>query len=266
MTDPTALVVSNLRITYGGNVAVDDVSLEAPLGRITGLIGPNGAGKTTTFNACNGLLRPAGGRVSLFGADVTRRSAAHRARMGLGRTFQQVQVCPSMTVHENVALGAEVRLIGRNPMRQLTSSTAQRRLVATRTAEALEQCGIAHLGETQAAVLSTGQRRLLELARVLAGEYRFLLLDEPSSGLDEAETAAFGRILRSVVSDRGIGILIVEHDMPLVMSLCDHIYVLDFGHLIFEGSPAQVQASSTVRRAYLGEDAGDLPAVTEGVA
>ena len=122
-----------------------------------------------------------------------------------------------------------------------------------RTEEALAACGISGLADTRAALLSTGQRRLLELARVLAGEFRLLLLDEPSSGLDESETERFGQILRQAVEERGVGILIVEHDMPLVMSICDHIHVLDFGQMIFAGTPAETQASEIVRRAYLGE-------------
>ncbi|GAA0616521.1 hypothetical protein GCM10009547_18240 [Sporichthya brevicatena] len=249
----SGLEVERLRIAYGGNVAVADATFSAPLGRVTGLIGPNGAGKTTTFNAVNGLLRPVSGTVHLFGRDVTRESAAARARAGLGRTFQQVQVCANLTVRENVALGAEVRLIGRNPVRQFLAGAGQQREVRRRTEEALAACGISGLADTRAALLSTGQRRLLELARVLAGEFRLLLLDEPSSGLDESETERFGQILRQAVEERGVGILIVEHDMPLVMSICDHIHVLDFGQMIFAGTPAETQASEIVRRAYLGE-------------
>ncbi len=249
----SGLEVERLRIAYGGNVAVADATFGAPLGRVTGLIGPNGAGKTTTFNAVNGLLRPVSGTVQLFGRDVTRESAAARARAGLGRTFQQVQVCANLTVRENVALGAEVRLIGRNPVRQFLAGAGQQREVRRRTEEALAACGISGLADTRAALLSTGQRRLLELARVLAGEFRLLLLDEPSSGLDESETERFGQILRQAVDERGIGILIVEHDMPLVMSICDHIHVLDFGQMIFAGTPTETQASEVVRRAYLGE-------------
>jgi ABC-type branched-subunit amino acid transport system ATPase component len=255
----TGLQTSALSVSYGGNVAVSDATLHAPLGRVTGLIGPNGAGKTTTFNACNGLIRPASGRVLLDGRDVTKMGTATRARLGMGRTFQQVQVCSGMTVRANVALGAEVSLIGRNPLRQFTGGRVQRRQVAQRTQQALEDCGIAHLAEVSASTLSTGQRRLLELARVLSGGYSMLLLDEPSSGLDEEETARFGEILMRVVEERGVGILLVEHDMTLVMAVCAYIYVLDFGSMIFEGTPAETRSSPGVRAAYLGEDEG-LPA------
>lgn len=248
------LDIIDLTVTYGGNKAVSGVSLSAPLGRITGLIGPNGAGKTTTFNACSGLLRPSGGTVRLFGADVTGRSPAVRARMGLGRTFQRMELVNAMTARTNVALGAECRLVGANPLRQVLAGLAQRRAIETATDQALELCGIAHLAGRTVGTLSTGQRRLVELARVLAGDFRLLLLDEPSSGLDEEETDAFGAILAELVTDRGLGILIVEHDMGLVMSVCAHIFVLEFGHLIFEGSPAETQASELVRAAYLGSE------------
>jgi ABC-type branched-subunit amino acid transport system ATPase component len=249
------LEAAELSVAYGGNVAVSRATLHAPLGRITGLIGPNGAGKTTTFNACNGLLRPSGGTVRFGGRDVTRIGTASRARLGMGRTFQQVQVCTGMSVRSNVALGAEISLIGRNPLRQFTGGRSQRRIVIERTNEALEICGLSHLADTSMAVLSTGQKRLVELSRVLAGGYQMLLLDEPSSGLDEAETVRFGDILTTVVRDRGVGILLVEHDMTLVMAVCEYIYVLDFGNMIFAGSAAQTQASPEVRAAYLGEDA-----------
>jgi ABC-type branched-subunit amino acid transport system ATPase component len=263
-TGGLGLEARELTVAYGGNVAVSKASLAAPLGRITGLIGPNGAGKTTTFNACNGLVRPSSGTVLLGGRDVTRIGTAARARLGMGRSFQQVQVCTGMTVRANVALGAEVSLIGRNPLRQFTGGRAQRRQVSARAADALEACGITSLAEVSTSVLSTGQRRLVELARVLAGGYSLLLLDEPSSGLDEAETARFGEILAQVVSERGVGILLVEHDMALVMASCAYIYVLDFGNMIFEGTPEQTQSSSQVRAAYLGDDEGLKASASQG--
>jgi ABC-type branched-subunit amino acid transport system ATPase component len=154
-----------------------------------------------------------------------------------------------------VALGAEAREVGSNPLRQVLSTRAQRGAIDAATAEALDTCGIGHLADRKTATLSTGQRRLLELARTLAGGFRLLLLDEPSSGLDATESQHFGEILEGVVADRGVGILLVEHDMALVMKVCAWIHVLDFGHLIFEGTPAHTQASPAVRAAYLGEGA-----------
>jgi ABC-type branched-subunit amino acid transport system ATPase component len=251
----SALEVRDLSVAYGGNVAVQGASLRAAEGAITGLIGPNGAGKTTTFNACNGLVRPSAGSIHLFGDDVTRRGPAARAQLGLGRTFQVVEVCDSMTVAANVAIGFEARLVGGNPLRQFRSGRAERRRVAAATEAALTTCGITDLADHRASTLTTGQRRLLELARVIAGGYRLLLLDEPSSGLDVGETAAFGRILTAITAGGGPGILLVEHDMSLVMGICDYIYVLDFGQVIFEGTAEATRASDVVRAAYLGSDA-----------
>jgi len=246
--------VAGLTVRFEGNVAVDTVSLSAPMGRLTGLIGPNGAGKTTTFNACSGLLRPAEGRILLFGSDVTRRGAASRARRGLGRTFQRMELFTSMTVAENVALGREARLAGSNPLWQQMATRRQRASVRAATEEALDVCGIGDLADKTVERLSTGQRRLVELARVYAGDFRMLLLDEPSSGLDHAESEHLGRILRSLVDDRGLGILLVEHDMALVMAICHYLYVLDFGRLVFDGTPAETQRSPIVRAAYLGAE------------
>ncbi|MEA2826755.1 MAG: hypothetical protein QOG43_1194 [Actinomycetota bacterium] len=248
------LEVERLRVTFGGNVAVADASLAAPVGRITGLIGPNGAGKTTTLNACTGLVRPSAGRVLLFGADVTGSRPSARARAGLGRTFQTPEVCAAMTVRENVAIGLEARWSGANPLRQLATGPGRRRAVADEVDEALRACGIAELADRAAAVLSAGQQRLVELARAVAGGFELLLLDEPSSGLDEGETVRFGGILERIVAGGRRGILLVEHDISLVMAVCDSIYVLDFGEMIFAGTPDETRASPVVRAAYLGPD------------
>jgi ABC-type branched-subunit amino acid transport system ATPase component len=249
------LDATGVSVVYGGHRAVDNVTLVAPQGRITGLIGPNGAGKTSFFNACSGLLRPADGTICLFGDDATRWSPAQRARRGLGRTFQRMEIVNAMTVRGNVALGSECRLVGSNPFSQLVTRSDQRRSIEVAAEEALEMCGIDHLADVTAGVLSTGQRRLVELARVLAGNFPILLLDEPSSGLDEEESDRFGEILQTAVRERGIGILLVEHDMDLVMGVCAHLYVLEFGRVIFEGAPTEVQASPLVRAAYLGSEA-----------
>jgi ABC-type branched-subunit amino acid transport system ATPase component len=254
-----ALEVRDLTIAFGGNVAVDKASFGVSVGTITGLIGPNGAGKTTMFNALNGLLRPNGGHIELFGRPVAHIGPAGRARLGLGRTFQRVEVCQAMTVWDNVSLGLEARLVGMNPIRQLFTTPSQRRSIARATDQALELCGISAIATSQAGLLSTGQQRLLELARAIAGGFRLLLLDEPSSGLDDQETSAFGHVLKTLVEQSGCGILLVEHDMTLVMDVCSYLYVLDFGHLIFEGTPAAVNASDLVRSAYLGDEAVGIP-------
>jgi ABC-type branched-subunit amino acid transport system ATPase component/branched-subunit amino acid ABC-type transport system permease component len=258
--DPAGLEVDRLRVRFGGLVAVDDLSFAAPVGRITGLIGPNGAGKTTTFDACSGLNRRVSGTIKLHGRDVTRARPATRGRLGLGRTFQRMQLGDSLTVAENVALGREAGLAGRNPLRQLFARPEERRETLRAATQALELCGIADLADLQAGALSTGQRRLTELARCLAGSFDVLILDEPSSGLDREETAAFAAILQRIVAERGCGILLVEHDVSLVMGVCSYIYVLDFGKLIFDGTPADVAASPTVQAAYLGSSAIPEPA------
>jgi ABC-type branched-subunit amino acid transport system ATPase component/branched-subunit amino acid ABC-type transport system permease component len=259
------LEVDGISVAFGGLRAVDNLSLTAPLGRVTGLIGPNGAGKTTTFNVVSGINRNAGGSVRFNGADVSRLSTAQRGRLGIGRTFQRTDLADALTVFENVSLGVEAAQAGRRVVRQLVAPRHERAQCVAATHEALAMCGIAHLAETQVGSLSTGERRLVELARCLAGSFDLLLLDEPSSGLDQAETERFGAILRSVVESRGCGLLLVEHDMSLVLTVCDHIYVLDFGRLLFNGTPAEVSSSELVRVAYLGEETAEMKAFEESV-
>lgn len=254
MSDQTGLQITDLTVRFGGIVAVDGVTLYAPRDRVTGLIGPNGAGKTTTFNACSGLVRPTEGALSLDGRDITVMSPARRAQLGLGRTFQRVEICASMTARENIALGCEALAAGASPLRQMFARRGNDAVIRAATDEAIELCGLSSFADRVASVLSTGQRRLLELGRVVAGGFGMLLLDEPSSGLDRTETEAFGEVLTEVVRERSTGVLLVEHDMDLVMEVCDHLFVLDFGQLIFEGTPAQTQRSDLVRRAYLGDE------------
>lgn len=254
MTEANTLVVDGLTVRFGGLVAVDDMSLRVEVGHAVGLIGPNGAGKTTTFNACSGLVTPASGRITLFGTDVTNRGPSARARLGLGRTFQRMELYDRLTVQENVAMGLEAKLSGARALGWLVSSVSERRAVTEATEQALERCGITDLVARRAGVLTSGQRRLVELARALAGDFRLLLLDEPSSGLDPGETVVFGEVVRAVVAEDGRGVLLVEHDMALVRAVCDSAYVLDFGRLIDEGPIGHVLTSDVVRAAYLGEE------------
>jgi len=251
--DTASLEVDDLVVRFGGLVAVDLVSLRAPAGRLTGLIGPNGAGKTTLFDACSGLNRPNGGTVRLNGEDVTSLSDSARARRGLGRTFQRMQLFDSLTVAENVAIGREAGLAGASPWRQVVARRGETTSVEKAVHDALELCGLTDFADRRAGLLSTGQRRLIELARVLAGDFQILLLDEPSSGLDRTESDRFGEILQQVVAERGIGILLVEHDMELVMAICDYVYVIEFGRPLFDGTPEAVRSDESVRAAYLGE-------------
>ncbi|MDX6231854.1 MAG: hypothetical protein QOH68_822 [Nocardioidaceae bacterium] len=251
------LEVADLVVRFGGLVAVNGVNLEVPLGRVTGLIGPNGAGKTTLFNAASGLVRSGEGTVRLNGRDVTRLRPGGRARAGLGRTFQDIRLFDSLTVRENVALGRESAFAGRNPFSHMASGPAATREVTRATEEAIGLCGLGHLAERPVHGLSTGQRRLVDLARCIAGAHRVLLLDEPSSGLDVAETRQLGEVVRRIVDERGVGVLLVEHDLPLVLDLCSSIYVVDFGRLVFQGTPDEVTTSPIVRAAYLGDNALD---------
>ncbi len=251
------LAVEHLVVRFGGLMAVDDVTLHAPECVITGLIGPNGAGKTTTFNACTGVV-PAVGKIRLGDQDLVHLSTPARAARGLGRTFQRMELFDSMTVRENVALGPEAYFAARRPWSQITGGRRERREVNERMHTALAWCAIEALAASRAADLSTGQRRLVELARALATPFRFLLLDEPSSGLDVRETERFGQIVTRFVDETGTGILLVEHDMALVGSVCRYIYVLDFGILIFKGPTSEVLSSEVVRAAYLGSDSPQL--------
>jgi ABC-type branched-subunit amino acid transport system ATPase component/branched-subunit amino acid ABC-type transport system permease component len=259
------LEVSDLEVRFGGLVAVSGLSLKAPTGRITGLIGPNGAGKTTTFNSCTGLNRPTHGTIVLHGRDVSGLTAPARSRLGLGRTFQNMELFESLSVFENVALGREAGVAGGRLLGRLFSTATQTTEVRLAAAEAMELCGITDLAGSNAGELSTGERRLVELARCLAGTFDMLLLDEPSAGLDREETYQFGQILTTVVERRGVGILLVEHDIELVMNICSYVYVLDFGRLIFEGSPRAVASSPIVKTAYLGESSDDIELVEEQV-
>ncbi|MGQ0465122.1 MAG: ABC transporter ATP-binding protein [Sporichthyaceae bacterium] len=248
------LLIEDLVIRFGGHTAVNHLNLAAPIGSVTGLIGPNGAGKTTTFNACSGAVTPASGTVSFDGHDLTKAPESRRAHLGIGRTFQRIELFDSLTVAENVALGREARLAGTSPLTQLIPRRGERTLVARAAEKAMAQCGISDVANERAGRMSTGQRRLVELARALAGDFRLLLLDEPSSGLDATESEAFTTLLRDVVAENGIGILIVEHDMTVISGLCDYAYVLDFGNLLFEGVPVDVLSSEIVRKAYLGDE------------
>jgi ABC-type branched-subunit amino acid transport system ATPase component/branched-subunit amino acid ABC-type transport system permease component len=251
----TRLEVKDLRVVFGGLTAVNGVSLSAPTGRITGLIGPNGAGKTTMFNACTGLVRPGGGHILLGDKDLAGYGPSRRARAGLGRTFQEMQLFDSLAVSTNVALGREAALAGANPVSQILTRRRDRALVRSTVEEALDLCGLRTLRNAAVGDLSTGQRRLVELARCFAGDYDIMLLDEPSSGLDRSETKRVGEILQRFVDVRGAGVLLVEHDMDLVMDVCSYLYVLDFGQLIFQGTPEEARRSEIVQAAYLGAEA-----------
>jgi branched-chain amino acid transport system ATP-binding protein len=236
------LEISAVTVRFGGVTALDGVELTASEGRVTGLIGPNGAGKTTLFNVISGLQPARSGTVLFAGRNLRQVTPSGRSRAGIGRTFQRLEAFGSLTVRDNVLVAIEIRQ-GLRWMR----SAAQRR----EADRLLDLVGIAGYADRRADAVPTGVARLLEVARSLATQPRLLLLDEPSSGLVETETEAFGRLLRELAG-QGRAIVMVEHDLGLVMSACDYVYVLDFGRVIAAGTPAQIQADPRVQQAYLG--------------
>ena len=247
------LDVRAIRKQFGGLVAVNDVSFTIAAGDIVGLIGPNGAGKSTTFNLVSGVLALSSGEVELLGQRITGRPSREIARAGLSRTFQHVKLVPDMTVLENVALGTYLRTRA-GPLRALLG--LDRAEEAQALAEALRQLRRIGLGEQAhelAGNLALGPQRLVEIARALASDPSLLLLDEPAAGLRHQEKQALAEVLRQLKAE-GLSLLLVEHDMDFVMQLADRIVVMEFGAKLMEGTPAEVQASPSVRAAYLGAD------------
>ncbi len=237
-----ALEAQGVTVHFGGNAALTDVSIAADPGRVTGLIGPNGAGKTTLFNVVGGLLRPSAGRVVLGGRDVTSDPTHARARAGLARTFQRLELFGVLSAHANVRIAADLaRRRGAHHGRSADEVAAA----------LLGRVGLTSVADVRADQLPTGQARLVELARALATAPSVLLLDEPASGLDESETASVGRLLRDLAAE-GIAVLLVEHDVPLVLAVCDEVHVLDVGRVLATGTPAEIRADSRVHDAYLG--------------
>jgi branched-chain amino acid transport system ATP-binding protein len=253
-TGEALLRVEDVVVQFGGVTAVDHASFVAAAGRITGLIGPNGAGKTTCFNVITGLQRPTRGTVRFLGRNVTRMPVNRRAKRGMGRTFQRLEAFGSLTVRDNVRVAHDIHAGLLGVVRPARSDVEG----------LLERVGIAAYADERADSVPTGTARLLELARCLAGNPRMLLLDEPSSGQDESETDAFGELLKELAAE-GRGIVMVEHDMDLVMAVCDEIHVLDFGRIIASGPPSTIRSDPAVQKAYLGysdEPADDAEDVT----
>jgi branched-chain amino acid transport system ATP-binding protein len=241
-----ALEVRGVSVNFGGLAALSDVSLEVPDGSITGLIGPNGAGKTTLFDVITGMRKPSRGDVTFNGHDLKGVSPYRRSRLGLGRTFQRLELFGTLTVRENVRVAASV---GRRRARQF--SDGRHESVDEVTDGLLRRVHLEAVAEARADTLPTGTGRLVELARALAIHPTTLLLDEPASGQNPEETSRFGGILRTLTAD-GLAILLVEHDMDLVMSVCDTVYVLVQGSVLCSGTPTEVQRDPAVADAYLG--------------
>src|SRR5580700_11083901 len=246
--DSAVLLAEEISVHFGGLSALDGVSLEVPRGRIVGLIGPNGAGKTTMFNVLTGLQGATTGRVLFEGADVSRWLAHRRGRAGMARTFQRLALFTRMTVHDNLVASWESSHRGG----VLGRGRVERRV---KVRDVIDLLGLGSIAHRVAGELSTGQGRMVELGRALCTDAHLLLLDEPGSGLDASETAAFSTVLRTVVTGQpdSPAVLLVEHDMALVMDVCARLTVLDFGKVIARGMPDQIRADETVRAAYLGD-------------
>jgi len=242
MTDPI-LSTQDIVVRFGVLQAVSHASIDVVEGRVTGLIGPNGAGKTTCFNVITGLQEPTSGKVFFNGKDITNKNPYKRARMGIARTFQKLEVFGSLSARENILVAAEQR-------KTWDRSGFDPNTVCN---EMLEKVGLSDVSEFMVGTLPTGTARLVELARALALNPRVLLLDEPSSGLNEEETEEMASLLRKFV-DEGLAVLLVEHDMSFVMGTCEYIHVLDFGTIIATGTPAEIQANPVVQSAYLGTE------------
>jgi branched-chain amino acid transport system ATP-binding protein len=246
------LEVVGVTVKFGGITAVNDAQFGADGGTITGLIGPNGAGKTTLFNVISGLQPPTKGRVRFKDHDVTKSSVSSRAKMGMARTFQRLEAFGSLTVRENVQAARDIYRGPRSWLR-LSRDPVVDELIGT--------VGLEPYVDQRADSVPTGVARLVEVARALAIQPDLLLLDEPSSGLDEAETNALGELLQRL-AERGTAILMVEHDMDLVMGVCDMIHVLEFGKVIATGTAAEIRSDRKVQAAYLGFS-DDAPAPEE---
>jgi ABC-type branched-subunit amino acid transport system ATPase component len=260
---PARLECAGVTVRFGGLVAVNEVSLAVPPAAIVGLVGPNGAGKSTLFGVLSGLQRPAAGRVLLEGTDVTDARPQRRAELGLARTFQHSELFGGLSVRDHLVLAYRVRHARRRVWSDLFTMGSLHRVDPSETGhvdELLELAGLGPVADHPARGLPLGWARLVELGRALATSPRVLLLDEPSSGLDSSETAQLETVLRRVAGERGVSVLLVEHDIELVMRLCSSVYVLDFGTLIADGTPGEITSSPQVRAAYLGEQLSAGPA------
>lgn len=254
MSDST-LKTENVDLRFGGNHVLRQVSLSFRAGEITGLIGPNGAGKTSYFNCLSGHYRPTNGSVSFNGQTINDQSTVQRSRNGLVRTFQHAALCTEMTLLENVVVGLNTtrRSGWLDALLPLPASLTDRREAENLAHKALALVGLEAMAHTSTSEAAPGVMRLVELARAAVSNPRVILLDEPAAGLNSTETADLSRVIKQL---RGPGrvILVVEHDMDLIMNVCDRIHVLNFGSVIASGTPAEIQKDERVAEIYLGSE------------
>jgi ABC-type branched-subunit amino acid transport system ATPase component len=256
MTEPL-LAAEEVSVRFGGIVALDTVELAVPERSIVGLVGPNGAGKTTLFAVLSGLRRPRRGRVRLAGIDVTHATPQRRAHLGLARTFQRLELFTELTVRQHLVVARRVREgRDRSLLRDLAGLGRRPSPGEDPAVDGLlELLELRDVASLPVSMIPLGTGRIVELARALATEPRVVLLDEPTSGLDVHETQQVGAALRTVRAERGVAFVLVEHDVELVLELCDDVTVLDFGRVIAHGPPASIRADAAVQAAYLGTTA-----------
>ncbi|MBI1290209.1 ATP-binding cassette domain-containing protein [bacterium] len=248
------LSIKNLCIRFGGVLALDNVNLDISPGRIVGLIGPNGAGKTTMFNCISRLYQPTSGRIEFAGEDLTTSTPQRIARLGIGRTFQNVASFDELSVLDNVRIGAHTRSTGNivSDMLSLPNARRQERSIDETAYKFIDYLGLADVAHSTISSLSLGTRKRVEIARALAMSPRLLMLDEPAGGLTHSEVAELGRLFVKIRDDWQITILLVEHHMQLVMSVSDEVTVLNFGKNLAHGTPSQIRSNPDVIHAYLG--------------
>jgi branched-chain amino acid transport system ATP-binding protein len=249
-----ALVCENVTMRFGGLMAVSEFNLVVPEGALFGLIGPNGAGKTTVFNIVSGVLHPSAGSVKLFGDDISGFSPDRIAHRGIARTFQNIRLFRNLTVLDNVLVGLHVRREANlaEALLALPRHRAEEARMASTATQLLRDVGLEDFSSYRASALPYGQQRRLEIARALATGPRVLLLDEPAAGMNPAETEDLMRLITDIRERFNLTILLIEHEMKVVMGICERMTVLDHGETIAEGTPAEIQCNERVIKAYLG--------------